>query len=58
MMLPAQVHIQGAGQVDIYAALTYGLTQRLVPSSMSFGAWLLHRMSRGMSYRQCTLDHT
>ena len=36
--MPAQVHIQGAGQVNIYAALTYGLNQRLVPSSVSFGA--------------------
>ncbi len=34
----AQVHNQGAGQVDIYAALTYGLQQRMTPSAVSLGA--------------------
>ena len=33
-----QVHNQGAGQVNIYAALTYGLNQRITPSAVSLGA--------------------
>ena len=32
------MHNQGAGQVDIYAALTYGLQQRMTPSAVSLGA--------------------
>jgi len=67
----AQVHNQGAGQVDIYAALTYGLQQRITPSAVSLGAQSLassmspqhlattpHRMCEGWAAGSSTMPRS